>query len=178
MMGNTVTSSSPWQPGNQPPLLHRREVMHLYGVFGSINHCPIQSKISDKQCLKYLCHNKPQVPVPNPTNFTNRPKQRGDSDVSNVSSREHQHSLTCGCKWFGNEVMMMSVSYPKVSGTWKHRDVCGIIPEAVELDAQTKKDLVTDRFLKSMFMLRQLLNSSSSSSSSVKTSVQMYIMAY
>lgn len=54
--------------------------------------------------------------------------------------------------------MMMSASYPKVSGTQKHGDVCGIIPEAVELDAQTKKDLETDRFLPLMFMLCQLLN--------------------
>lgn len=48
--------------------------------------------------------------------------------------------LTSDCKWFGNEVMMMSASYPKVSGTQKHGDVCGIISGVVELDAQTKRE--------------------------------------
>lgn len=67
--------------------------------------------------------------------------------VSNVSSREHQQLLTCGCKWFENEVMMMSASDPKVSGTQKHGDVCGIIPEAAELDARTKTGVVTNRFI-------------------------------
>lgn len=64
MMGNTVTSSSPWKPSTQPPLWHRRELMHVYGVFGSIKPLPSTWKIRDKQCLKPLATITPEFPHP------------------------------------------------------------------------------------------------------------------
>lgn len=43
--------------------------------------------------------------------------------------------------------MMMSASDPKVSGTQKHGDARGIVPEAAEGDARTKTAVVTNRFI-------------------------------